>query len=521
VNTLAHDGLARPIDLASELPFLLGAMLVTPSLREVSFRSARLNLEPRVMQVLVALARADGATVSRQQLMDGCWDGRVVGENALNQVIARLRRLSEEAGPDGFDLLTVKKVGYRLVRRPGDRTGASQRPAAADPASPQDVGAPKSRRGVLVAGGLVALGGAAIGAGAWYALRPAPARAAAARYVARGREALRRGELDDLRQGVADFRRATELDPKFAEGWGALALGYRELLDATDGRERISLDSRCRAAAERALALDGRNADATVARDLLGVDFGDWTSLERACRSLMARFPDHRFPAAALGHVLADVGRWSEAITLQKGLLARDAEQPRVLTQLAVALWAAARLDEADALLDQAVRAFPGDPALWITKFNVLAFGGRPDAAVAFAEDEVARPSKITVAPLPLSVQCARALHSGAAADRAAALQAIEDTLRAHAIWQGLATLWFCALGEVDRAFALVGPYFFENPVGARLKDVHARLSTAFLFNLPTAPMRADARFHGLTERLGLEAYWRTAAVLPDYRRAR
>ena len=44
------------------------------------------------MQALVALARADGEIVTRDELIQSCWDGRIVGEDAIDRVIARLRR---------------------------------------------------------------------------------------------------------------------------------------------------------------------------------------------------------------------------------------------------------------------------------------------------------------------------------------------------------------------------------------------------------------------------------------------
>ena len=45
------------------------------------------------MQVLVALARRRGQVVSRDQLIETCWAGRVVGEDAINRCIAKVRRL--------------------------------------------------------------------------------------------------------------------------------------------------------------------------------------------------------------------------------------------------------------------------------------------------------------------------------------------------------------------------------------------------------------------------------------------
>jgi len=103
------------ITLAREPAFRLGALEVRPAIREVVCADGREVLEPRVMQVLVALARANGEVVTRDELMTLCWEGRVVGDDALNRIIPKLRRLSLRQGA-GFSLETIRKVGYRLVR---------------------------------------------------------------------------------------------------------------------------------------------------------------------------------------------------------------------------------------------------------------------------------------------------------------------------------------------------------------------------------------------------------------------
>ncbi|MEJ0067285.1 MAG: winged helix-turn-helix domain-containing protein [Caulobacteraceae bacterium] len=72
-------------------------------------------VEPRVMQVLVALIRAGGQIVSRDDLMMSCWHGVVVGEDAINRVMGRVRRLADGIGGGEIKLETVTKVGYRLV----------------------------------------------------------------------------------------------------------------------------------------------------------------------------------------------------------------------------------------------------------------------------------------------------------------------------------------------------------------------------------------------------------------------
>src|SRR4051812_3673928 len=89
------------IVLAREPPFRLGSAEVRPDAREVAGPRGRELLEPRVMQVLVVLAKAQGGVVTRDQLIALCWDGRSVSEDAISRVIARIRRLSEGRLADG------------------------------------------------------------------------------------------------------------------------------------------------------------------------------------------------------------------------------------------------------------------------------------------------------------------------------------------------------------------------------------------------------------------------------------
>jgi TolB-like protein/DNA-binding winged helix-turn-helix (wHTH) protein/Flp pilus assembly protein TadD len=104
------------IDLAHAVPFRLGSLRVEPGLRQiVEAEGPSETLEPRVMQVLVALAMANGAIVSRDDLVRQCWEGRIVGDDSINRVIGRLRRLAEEKPNGEFRIETITKVGYRLI----------------------------------------------------------------------------------------------------------------------------------------------------------------------------------------------------------------------------------------------------------------------------------------------------------------------------------------------------------------------------------------------------------------------
>ena len=125
--TSLMDGRDARIDLAHQIDFELGGLRIRPSICEVVDDAGPTRLEPRVMQVLVALARAEGSVVSRDDLIASCWGGRIVGEDAINRCVARLRRLFETSGSNA-SISTFPKVGYRLDAV-GGRIQETPRPA--------------------------------------------------------------------------------------------------------------------------------------------------------------------------------------------------------------------------------------------------------------------------------------------------------------------------------------------------------------------------------------------------------
>lgn len=76
------------------------------------------------MQVLVTLAGAGGKVLSRDDLIEHCWDGRIVGDNAINRVISRLRHVLAELTGDAVRLETISKVGFRLIETAPDLPAA-------------------------------------------------------------------------------------------------------------------------------------------------------------------------------------------------------------------------------------------------------------------------------------------------------------------------------------------------------------------------------------------------------------
>ena len=116
------------IDLASERPFRVGQASIDPVSRDAAFNGQAERLQPQNLKVLVALARQRGKVVTRDQLIDLCWDGRFVGEDVINRAISNLRHFAERVG--GFSIETVPRIGYRLRETSSARWRLWRRPWA-------------------------------------------------------------------------------------------------------------------------------------------------------------------------------------------------------------------------------------------------------------------------------------------------------------------------------------------------------------------------------------------------------
>ncbi|MFL5296937.1 MAG: winged helix-turn-helix domain-containing protein [Phenylobacterium sp.] len=188
------------VDLAREPDFRLGAMLVSPSACRIRADGDEHRIEPRVMQVLVVLAREAGRTVTRDELIDTCWDGRIVSDDAVTRVIAQVRALGRSHDPAPFVLETVPKVGFRLIASDAPPP-AEAMPAAAPQSTTRPT--PPSRRWpwALAALGLLAVVAAAVLG--WSLLKPPAAAAQSGRVEVMQFEA--RSPDPGVRQAAIDI----------------------------------------------------------------------------------------------------------------------------------------------------------------------------------------------------------------------------------------------------------------------------------------------------------------------------
>ena len=507
------------IDLAETPPFDLGGLHVVPASREAAAGLVRQVVEPRVLQVLVALAEARGETVSREVLVQRCWEGRAIGDDAIQRAIAKARRLAELSEPPGFEIESIARVGYRLTA-----DGASPAPASTAPplSSPLRV----DRRITLGGAGAIALAGA--GGVGWLALRqPRQALPSEAQNLLdQGRQALNDGTPDRSASALALLRRATEAAPNAAEPWGALALGYSWMAGRSEGGEEAQLATRAREAARRALAIDHNTADAVVALATLDPPYRRWFAFDAECRKALTRFPAHGWLNARYASFLANVGRERECIAYYDRAFAALPLQPQLHWARALFLWAAGRLDEADATLNRAFGLWPRHYAVWHTRARLLSYTGRTEAALAQIADVGGRPIGEPDWNFELCRQEALSLRSQAAAEVDATLALFERAM-AHGANHAINACQFASVvGRLDKAFIYVDAYFFGR--GPKLASAAYSSEQAIyyaksnrlawqLFMPSTIKLRADPRFAFLTRTIGLEDYWMRSTP-PDYR---
>ncbi|MGI9221390.1 MAG: winged helix-turn-helix domain-containing tetratricopeptide repeat protein [Woeseiaceae bacterium] len=75
-----------------EKGFRIGEWDIVPARREFHRGDDVVKPEPKQMQVLMSLAQRDGDVVTRDELVDECWDGRPTADEPINRSISQLRR---------------------------------------------------------------------------------------------------------------------------------------------------------------------------------------------------------------------------------------------------------------------------------------------------------------------------------------------------------------------------------------------------------------------------------------------
>jgi len=161
----------------------IGEWIADPDDDSLTRGTESARIEPRMMRLLVRLARTPGEVVSQDSLLDDVWQGVVVSPASVYQNVSQLRKaLGDTETPPSY-IETVARKGYRLVApvgavEPAAPAGAPavEAPPASLPEGVPIMAAPNYRRRAWL--GVVALAVLAAGTLFWWrpsVLLPAPA----------------------------------------------------------------------------------------------------------------------------------------------------------------------------------------------------------------------------------------------------------------------------------------------------------------------------------------------------------
>lgn len=115
--------------------FYIGDMRIVPSRNlMISGSDARFPLEPRIMDVLCALAKTPRDVVTREHLITEIWQVQYGGDESLTRAISIIRKAFKKSGDPAPIIETIPKRGYRLVRDIGSESPQEAIAAATAPA---------------------------------------------------------------------------------------------------------------------------------------------------------------------------------------------------------------------------------------------------------------------------------------------------------------------------------------------------------------------------------------------------
>lgn len=525
VNRESRIQIPGEIQLADEPELTVGRMVVRPATLEIMIGGKLRTIEPRMMQLLVALARAGGQVVSRDSLVTSCWGGRAVGDDAINRCVAKVRRL--ENGAAGFRIETINRVGYRLVETASDVAEATETPSQAPSAERQ---ASRINRRLFLGAGAAAV----VAAGAGFVILGRHGDSASppddvAALMVQAKAALNQCDPEGNNQAVGLLRRVVDLRSDYGEGWGLLSLAYALRANGLGASNFEAAAQDARLAAQRALQLDQGNGYAKAAFALLLPSRGNWGRIEQALDSALADRPRDPMLSILRNNFLIHVGRCTEAAAALDNVASSSQPSPAFLYMQSHVLWMAGRQADANQAIERGYALYPTYVGIWFIRFFAMMTSGRAAEAVRFAENVDTRPIGVPAQDVDNELAVARALASGRPddADRAIALN---RAAARRGVGYAENLIQFAALlGRVDDAFAAADDFYFgpsATRAATRFTSEQGKYSRAgerdsiLLFTPMSRAMRSDPRFGRLTTALGLDQYWTESGHQPDFRRS-
>ena len=117
--------------------FRFGDHVLDIERRELRRGAEPIALEPQVFDLLVYLVRNRGRVVSKDDLIDGVWGGRIVSDSALTTRLNAARKAVNDSGAEQRVIRTVQRKGVRFIGEVSEDGESAARvelaPAATEP----------------------------------------------------------------------------------------------------------------------------------------------------------------------------------------------------------------------------------------------------------------------------------------------------------------------------------------------------------------------------------------------------
>ena len=195
--------------------------------------------------------------------------------------------------------------------------------------------------------------------------------------------------LLNTQEAVHYYKRAIELDPKYAPAWAELAsaravqAGALGTIPLREGYEEA------KAEAERAVSLDPDLARGYTSRGGIKMVWDwDWSGADADFQRALALEPGNSAVVGAASAHAARLGRWDQALRLARKRVELDPFWAGPYSNLGFVAWRAGRLDEAEAALKKALELRPQAHYQHMFMSRVYLAKGRPQEALAQAEQE-------------------------------------------------------------------------------------------------------------------------------------
>jgi DNA-binding winged helix-turn-helix (wHTH) protein len=92
-----------------------GEFILDSKQARLSYQGKEVAIEPKLFELLLLFVQQPNSIISRQGILDNLWTGSLVTDNAINKLVANLRKILADDPKNPRYIQTVPKRGYRLV----------------------------------------------------------------------------------------------------------------------------------------------------------------------------------------------------------------------------------------------------------------------------------------------------------------------------------------------------------------------------------------------------------------------